>query len=153
MPDYYADSSVLMKCYVDEPGSEFMLRLIENDALWVFCSAVGEVELVAALTRRGHGERLNPLRVDAKVSEARADFARRYHVVEVTDDLLSRACDVARARGLRGYDAVHLATALAVVEGARLHNRPRLTMLSADADLNRAARAEGLDVVDPTVEA
>ncbi len=96
MQDYYADSSVLLKCYVDEPGSDSMLRLIGNHANWVFCSAIGEVEVVAALTRRGHGERLDPMRIDAKVSEARADFARRYHVVEATGDLVSRACDVAR---------------------------------------------------------
>ncbi|MGO9469479.1 MAG: hypothetical protein ACLQIB_44780 [Isosphaeraceae bacterium] len=45
---------------------------------------------------------------------------------------------------MRGYDAVQLAAALQV------HSQiPSLTLLSADADLNAAAVAEGLSVDDP----
>lgn len=153
MRHYYADSSVLMKCYVHEGGSRFMVRLVADPNNWVFCSAIGEVEVVSALTRRCYGDGLAPPLVDAKVAEARADFERRYHVVEVTPDLLSRACAVARSSRLRGYDAVHLTAALSVHAGLDVHTRAGLTVVSSDSALNAVARAEGLDVVDPSVEA
>ena len=125
MRDYYADSTVLTKCYVDERGTEFMLRLVADSSNWVFCSAVGEVEVVSALARRGYGDRLPSSVVETKVSEARADFDRKYHVVTITADLLSMACAVAQRRRLRGYDAVHLATALSISRAGRRLSRAR----------------------------
>jgi hypothetical protein len=51
----------------------------------------------------------------------------------------------ARTHALRDYDAVQLAAALEAHSLA-----PSLTLLSADADLNAAATAEGLLADDPT---
>jgi predicted nucleic acid-binding protein len=73
--------------------------------------------------------------------------------VTITADLLSMACAVAQRRRLRGYDAVHLATALSISRAGRRHTGLGLTMLSSDGALNDAARAEGLDVIDPSAEA
>jgi uncharacterized protein len=56
---------------------------------------------------------------------------------------VAEAASLARRHGLRGYDAVQLAAALEVHA-----NVPSLTLLSADANLNSAATAEGLSVDD-----
>ncbi len=72
------------------------------------------------------------------------DFAHQYVIVEVSAGLVDHAATLARRHALRGYDAVQLAAALQV------HSQiPSLTLLSADADLNAAAVAEGLSVDDP----
>ena len=58
--------------------------------------------------------------------------------------------DLAERRGLRGYDAVHLAAALVVAAAQRDVGRPPLTFVSADTAQRQAAAAEGLPVEDPT---
>ncbi len=50
---------------------------------------------------------------------------------------------------LRGYDAVQLATGLAVNEVLVAAGLPGLTFVAADADLVAAARVEGLLADDP----
>lgn len=59
--------------------------------------------------------------------------------IEVTPALAVTAGDLAEARGLRGYDAVHLASAL-------LGADDDVAIATADRRLAEAARAEGLDV-------
>ena len=58
---------------------------------------------------------------------------------------------LAEAHSLRGYDAVQLATAVEIhIRGLTL-GLPALTLVSADEELNLAARAEGLVVEDPNM--
>jgi len=57
-------------------------------------------------------------------------------LVEVDLPLARHAADLAERHGLRGYDAVHLATALAIAD-------PDLVVATWDDELARAARDEG----------
>ncbi|NOT59076.1 MAG: nucleic acid-binding protein, partial [Acidobacteria bacterium] len=50
---------------------------------------------------------------------------------------------------LRGYDAVQLAAALEENDELMSFGLPALTLVSADAELNKAAQAEGLNVENP----
>ena len=61
-------------------------------------------------------------------------------VVEVDQDLVESAADLAARRELRSLDALHLASALLV-------RSEDLALATWDRRLNGAARAEGLDVV------
>ena len=60
-----------------------------------------------------------------------------------TEALASRAADLAVAHGLRGYDAVHLASALLLAE---LVDAP-VAFAVFDRTLGKAAQAEGLGVL------
>lgn len=60
-------------------------------------------------------------------------------VIEVTPTLAQAAGDLAEQHGLRGYDAVHLASALVV---------PADVLVSADGDLLTVAASVGLHVID-----
>ena len=60
--------------------------------------------------------------------------------MEDSGALVEHASDLAELHGLRGYDAVHLAAALAV--GA-------VVLTSADADLCDAASRAGMHVANP----
>lgn len=56
---------------------------------------------------------------------------------------------MAERHGLRGYDAVHLAAAVALQRMRERMELPPLTFVSADAQHREAAAAEGLPVEDP----
>ncbi len=106
----YADASVLVKLFVEEEGSEAVRAMLQQaDALGT--GLLARAELGAALAR---GVRLG------SISEQEAVLARRSleivwptwaHIL-VDEALVVRAELVAWEHGLRGYDAVHLASAL-----------------------------------------
>jgi len=101
-------------------------------------------ETVAAITRRERGGSITPHDAATAVADFQLDFARQYRVVEVSAGLVAQAATLARRHGLRGYDAVQLAAVLEIHA-----TDPSVTLLSADAELNTAALAEGLSVDDP----
>jgi predicted nucleic acid-binding protein len=71
-----------------------------------------------------------------------------FAVVDIPPSVIERATDLAEKHALRGYDAVQLAAALAVHSMSQSHLLPYI-LISADAELNAAAAAEGLLVEDP----
>jgi uncharacterized protein len=96
------------------------------------------VEARAALARARRGRRLTA----RKEREAWARFARVWStcaILDVDRSLLASATDLAAAHGLRGHDAVQLASGLraADVTGAA-------GLACLDGELNAAAAAEGL---------
>jgi len=52
-------------------------------------------------------------------------------------------------RGLRGYDAIQLATALELINRFAANKLPSIIFISADNHLNQAAQTEGLTVDNP----
>ena len=56
---------------------------------------------------------------------------------------------LAKMHGVRGYDTVHLATAMEYQRRRRVLNLRPLAFLLSDHSLNQAALAEGLLVDDP----
>ena len=74
-------------------------------------------------------------------------------MVDVTGQILEAAVSNARNHSLRAYDAVQLASALAVRTALLVTqgNLPDFTLVSADNALNDAARVEGLRVEDPNI--
>lgn len=71
------------------------------------------------------------------------DAPPRFRIVEVTDTAIERAADLTGTHGLRAYDAVQLACALAV----RAVDKGRTMLASFDHELIRAAAAEGFAVL------
>jgi predicted nucleic acid-binding protein len=69
-----------------------------------------------------------------------AAFVDELHLVEVTEELIESAAQVAETESLTSYDAVHLAAALFV--GAAV-------LTSTDRALCEAAERQGLHVADP----
>ncbi len=61
--------------------------------------------------------------------------------------MIAWAVDLARAHTLRGYDAVQLAAALRTQAALTPET---LTLVTADRKMYEVARAEGMDVIDPT---
>jgi predicted nucleic acid-binding protein len=143
---YFVDTSAVIKRYVQEPGTAWIRNLADPvTGHFLYVARITDVEMTAALARcRAVGP--DPDRASTALAQFRKDFAQDYRVVEITAPLLQRASLLAKAHGLRAYDAVQLSAALVI------HSQdPSVIFVSADADLNAAAAAEGLQAEDPTV--
>ena len=147
MAVYFLDTSAVVKRYIQETGTAWVQALTAPAAGHsLFLVRITLVETVAAVTRRQRGGQISTQDAATALADFHYDFGRQYVIVEVSAPLVGYAASLARSHALRGYDAVQLAAAL------EIHSRaPSLTLLSADAELNAAATAEGLAVDDPNL--
>jgi uncharacterized protein len=108
----YVDTSSLLKLLIDEDGSD-RAELIWNTADVVASAALIVVEARAALAAATRGRRLTAAQHRAAKGELAA-LVEELTIVEITEDLIVDAAEMAEQEALRGYDAVHLAAALTV---------------------------------------
>lgn len=134
----YVDTSTLIKLIVDEEGSE-RAELIWQSADSVASASLVVVEALAATAAAGRDSRLSADQLHVAKTEL-ASFVEDLHLVEVTEELIDSAAQLAETESLRGHDAVHLAAALFV--GAAVFT-------SADRVLCEAAERRGLHIADP----
>ena len=117
-----------------EPGSDVLRELMGQADGWFMCR-VGYLETVRAVGLAG-----SPSAVRAVQREWAA-----FGVIEVDQDLVERATELALAHELRSLDVLHLASALIL---------PREDLIVAvwDRRLHAAARAEGLGLFPEVLE-
>ena len=107
----YLDASALVKRYVAEAGSAEVEALI-NEAQAIGTAVISRAEVAAALAR---ATRIGLVTRSAGVKALQAFNADWEHLVrlQLGEPLAARAAALAWEHGLRGYDSVHLASALA----------------------------------------
>lgn len=150
MAIYFFDSSALVKRYVTETGSKWILNIVRpssNNSIYV--ARIAGVEVTSALARRRKGNRLSPTETAKAIKRFEKHFNRRYGKVNITSDLITSAMKLADKHSLRGYDAVQLTAALEVEAEIKSVGSSGLIFVSADNDLNTAAQAEGLTIENP----
>ena len=124
----------------DEPGSKLAAELWDRAESVVSSQLVyPEARAAAAAARRGRRITSTTLR---RAVERIDELCTELDVIGLDPDLAHSAGDLAEAHGLRGYDAVHLATALRVESDSML-------LATWDGDLARAAVAAGCSVSPP----
>ena len=134
----YLDTSALVKLYVDEPISGELTSAVD-EAEAVATSLLAYAELRAAFARARREARLSA-QAYRHVVEAFVKDWTRYIAVQVTDRLVKDAGDLAAQRALRGYDALHLASALSLREQVS----SSVIFLAFDRELTVAAKREAL---------
>jgi uncharacterized protein len=119
---------------VAEPGSDRLRELMGRADGWFMCR-VGYLETARAVGLAGS---------QSAVRAAQKEWAA-LGVIEVDQNLVERATELALAHELRSLDALHLAAALIL---------PREDLIVAvwDRRLRAAARAEGLGLFPETLE-
>jgi predicted nucleic acid-binding protein len=137
----YLDTSSLVKLYVSEMGSVAVSRLVETAEV-IATSQLAYVEARAAFARK-RSERGLTLKDYRTVLQDFDDDWESYFVVDVSNPLVKLAGHLAEKHGLRGYDAIHLASALTVHQQA---DRP-VAFSCFDTRLALAARREGLKII------
>lgn len=133
----YFDTSAAVKLVVSESGSNEAVRIWAG-ARSIASSVLMYPETRAALKRAARERRLT----EAQLRLAVGDFGRLWGQVArigVATALARRAGTLAHEQNLRGYDAVHLAS-------AELLRSDALVFVAADRDLCAAARRLGFAV-------
>lgn len=135
----YFDSSSIVKWFFDEPFTE-LARDIKNKAKVVFTSLLAFPEVLSAINRACREGRC----LKSQMEVVRNEFLRiwpNFQWIRVNEDLMQQAGELIFKHSLRGFDAVHLASALLLKqEGGAID----LFFSCFDQNLNRAARKEGL---------
>ncbi len=132
----YFDTSALVKLVVVEPGSELVAELW-GTRLRAASSILSYPEGRAALAAADRGRRLSSTGY-ARAREEFESLQSELALVGIDGQLARAAGELAAEHELRGYDAVHLASALALGTD--------VTLVSWDADLRRAAAQRGCAV-------
>ncbi len=147
---YYLDTSALVKRYVREAGSIWMLSLCAPSPTRVIAvSLITKAELIAGLAAKQRNGSLSLAEFHAVEQDVANDFLQQYQTVTIDQAIVDFAADLAKRNPLRGYDAVQLACALTLNASLTTLNPPSLTFLSADARLLQAASREGLATDNP----
>lgn len=136
----YFDTSALVKRYLREADSEKVVALL-NESEHLFGSIViAKVEMSAAFQK---AVRMNIVS-SAMAAEVWGDFLDHWQMftrLRVTTGTIEKASDLAWKYGLRGYDSLHLATALMWQETLDT----KVAFAVFDRELWQASQKAGLD--------
>lgn len=105
----YFDTSALVPLLIDEPTSA-ACRRFWDDSDSIVTSQLSYVEAASALAAAHRLRRISASTLAGAV-ERLDDLWSQLAVIEVDDLLVHRAAQLAQQCGLRGYDAVHCASA------------------------------------------
>ena len=126
-----------MKLLIREAGSDQASYLVES-ATELTSASIGYVEARSAIGRASRAGRLSAGRQGVARAELEGIWAEMT-VVDLDDELVTTAGDVAETHGLGAGDAIHLAVAVAL-------DAPLLVFASWDEALRSAAREVALAV-------
>ncbi len=136
----YFDTSALVKKYVLEPGSD-QIGSHYSRAEMVGTAMITPPEMASALSR---GVRMDKITAD-EASQAWNAFEEDYdmmYLVDISQPLISRASRLVWEQGLRGYDAVHLASYLTWKEALG----EEISLATFDVELWQAAKRLAIEV-------
>lgn len=137
----YLDTSSLVKIYVDEAGSSRVKELVDSSSV-VSTSKVAYAEARAAFARK-HKEGGLPRNALRKIVEDLNRDWENYFAIEVTDGLIRSSGDLAEKHLIRGFDSIHLASAV----NLKVKLGKEVYFSSKDSKLNKAAEKEGFVVL------
>ena len=149
MSCYFLEATAFAKLFVQEPGTDALIRLMEavedNRKL---ISASTPLEVYAAIRRRERSGAISTEDAASALEVLRLEAARMVQeplnpaVLESARQLLDRT-------SLRWPDALQLAAALVARD---MFQGTEIIFVSSSATLLDAAKAEGLHTLDPTKE-
>ena len=149
MSCYFLEATAFAKLFVREPGTDALIRLMETvEDNRKLIAASTPLEVYAALRRRERAGTITSEDAAAALEVLRLEAARTVQeplnpaVLECARQLLDRT-------SLRWPDAIQLGAALVARE---MFHGTEIIFVSASATLLEAARAEGLQIINPTVE-
>ena len=134
----YLDASALVKRYIAEAGSPEVEALI-GEAQVIGTAVISRAEVAAALAKAA---RIGLVTRAAGAKALQAFNTDWEHLVrlQLSEPLAARAAALAWEHGLRGYDSVHLASALVWSETLG----ETVAVATYDRELWRGAKASGL---------
>ena len=139
----YLDTSLLVKLYVPEPGSQEVASAVRADRQ-IVVSDLTRLEFTSAVARLVREEALSSSRGRNLLARLEGEW-EGYVRVRASDDVLTEGTTLLGRHPLRTLDAVQLASALLVDRSGPT----RVRFGTADRRLEEAASAEGLPPLLP----
>ncbi len=149
MSFYFLEATAFIKLFVQEPGTDSLIRLLEpledNRKL---IAASTPLEVYAAIRRRERAAAITPEDTASALESLRLESARTVQqplnpaVLEAARQLIDRTI-------LRWPEALQLGAALAARD---MFQGAAIVFVSASPTLLETAKAEGLEPLDPTRE-
>lgn len=134
----YIDTSVLVKRYVSEPGSDALDTFLVTAQPDLIASELIRLELVSTFGRKCREGWFTSSDLDKLQIQADADLlSGRIELVNVRGDLLQQALDLMRrlVQPLATLDAIHLASALSEHVDIFMTNDQQLSRAATEAGL------------------
>lgn len=154
MAEYYLDTSAVVKYYHTELGSDWVRQRIDardEAGFYLHQFFLGEITIAEAAAAFAILARTEQIKIEIRNSMLRdfiADIVARYQTVQLTRTRIESAAALTQRHPLKGYDAIQLAIALDLQSELRALEL-ELTFVTSDAQLLRAAQAEGMSVENP----
>jgi len=131
----YVETSALLKLVVIEAETDRAVEVWDS-AGHAVTSRVTYPEARAAIAAAARNRRLVGDQLD-RTKAVLEGYFREFDIIELDDSMARIAGDLAEVHALRGFDAVHLASALSL-------GVTNVVLATWDRDLWRAGSAEGL---------
>lgn len=145
----YLDSSVLVKRYVREKGTDRVAACFRGGEA-IHTSTLAYAEVLAAFERRLREGLMSVAEADAVLSAFLLDWSENLHEIALDQRVLAPLPGLLRAHALRGSDGIHLASAL-WLRGAAQPAGERVVFGVTGEKLGAVARACGLPVFNPEI--
>ena len=136
----YLDASALVKNYIQEPHTEAVRALLAAGAV-VGTGLLSKAEVAAAFAKAARVHYISTAEANAAWAAFHEDWPTLTSLTP-TEALLDNAAELAMTHHLRGYDAVHLATAVAW----QTQRAAAVTFVTFDRQLWDTGRTVGLAV-------
>jgi len=144
---YFLDTSALVKLYVQEPGTDRLLQLVNKSSEDRFAVlSLSVVEARSAIRRRQRTGDIDEDAAKSILDSLQKHMESKFLQQLVNAALIETALEMVDRYALRAYDAIQLAGCLILGATAR---RP-VTFVCSDRQLLEAARSESVIVLDPT---
>jgi uncharacterized protein len=137
----YLDTSSLVKLYVSEKATPATKQLVGAMEV-IATSRLAYVEARAAFARKRRERGVGPKDYRNILQNFDNDW-ESYFVVDISEALVKMAAQLAAKHALRGYDAIHLASAVTL----RREGDQPVAFSCFDGRLFLAARGEGLKII------
>jgi predicted nucleic acid-binding protein len=135
----YLDTSSLVKLYVEEKDSSQVANLVGSSNVTA-TSLVAYAEARAAFARRFRERAFTANEYRLLLSSLNEDWGN-YLILKVTNELVRRAGDLAEKHALRGFDAIHLSSAVSLCQD---FSAP-VVFSCSDRKLQKASELEDLE--------
>lgn len=148
MASYFVDTSALVKRYLIEQGTNWLINLLGGSNA-VFVARITHPETASAIHKRVRSKTMGVNTQNRLLTLVNYHFLSQYSIIEINGSICAHAVTLVTGYGLRGYDSVQLGCALQANDLLIQAGASPLTFLSADKNLLAAAAAEGLVVDNP----
>lgn len=143
---HYFDTSALVKRYApNEPNSQLVDTFLTKTSR-IYTSALTQTEMISAFCIKERTKQFSKLELQTAIQDYEAHSPKNYSLIQPSNAIYGIAKNLVLVYQLRAYDAIHIATAIELIQQANIKPQD-LEFYTADKDQAAAAKAEGLTVI------